>query len=105
MNIILRKDKIAQDLEKYFHAACFSPTSRPLINSIKINHFFSWPGLTSELIRKKLPLSIPTAKVHLNQEKQGLRSTKTLSDPQNKYTGDNLYPSPPTTNDRTHNTV
>ena len=28
MDVILRRDKTAQDLLKYFHAACFSPTSK-----------------------------------------------------------------------------
>ena len=57
------------------------------------------------LIQKRLPLSIPTAKGNLNQDKQGLQSTKTLSDPQNENTSDYLYPSAPTPNDRTHNAV
>ena len=105
MNVILCKGRTAQYLAKYFHAACFSPTSKTLINAIKINHFVSWPGLTAYLVWNKLPLSIPTAKVNLKQEKQGLQSTKTLSETQNDDTSDNLYPSSPTPNDRTHNVV
>ena len=105
MNVILRKDKTGQYLAKYFHAACFSPTSRTLINAIKRNHFVSWTGLTSDLIRKYLPLSIQTRNIYLNQEKQGLRSTKALIDPQHDNTSDDLYAPTPTPNYRTHEEV
>ena len=90
MNVILCKYKTAKYLAKYFHAACLSPLSKTLINFIKINHFVSWPGLSSDPIGKKLTLSIPTEKVHLNQEKQVLLSTKTVSNPQNDDTSDEL---------------
>ena len=39
------------------------------------------------------------------QEKEGLLFTKTLSDPQNYYTSDEIYPSVPTTNDTNNNSV
>ena len=92
MNVILCKNKTAKYLAKYFHAACLSPTSKTLINSIKINQFFSWSGLYSDQIDKHLTLIIPKAKVNLNQNKQVLLSTKTLSDPQNEDTSDEIYP-------------
>ena len=75
------------------------------MNATKRNHFVSWPGLTSDLIRKQFPLIIPTEKVHLNQEKQGLQSAKALIDPQNYDTGNYLYPSAPTPNDGIHDAV
>ena len=83
----------------------FLPNIKILINDIKINHFVSWTGLTTDLIRKHLPLIIPTEKVNLNQEKQGLRLTKTLINPQNYDTSDEIYPSAPTPNDITHDVV
>ena len=61
----------------------FLPNIKTLINPMKRNIFVSWPGLTADLIQKHLPLSIPTAKGYLNQEKQVLQSTKLLNDPQN----------------------
>ena len=90
MNFMLCNKKTAKDLAKYFHAACLSPVSKTLINSIKINHFVSRTGLSSDLIGNHLTLSIPTEKVHLNQEKQVLLSTKTVSNPQNDDTSDEL---------------
>ena len=105
MNVLLCKDKKAKYLAKCFHATCLSPTSKTLINSIKINNFVSWPGLSSDLIGEYLTLSIPTAKVQLNQEKQVLLSTKTLSNPQNENTSDDLHPWALAPNTRTHNSV
>ena len=105
MNFILCKGKTVQYLARYFHATCFSPTSKTLINVIKINHFVSWPGLTSDPFVKHLPLIIPTAKGHLNIEIQILQSTKSSRDPQNDGTSDKLYPLVRTRNDRTYDVV
>ena len=41
----------------------------------------------------------------MNQEKKGLLSTKTLRDPQNYGTSDDLFPLAPTPNERTHGAV
>ena len=42
-------------------------------------NFISWPGLTSKLISKHLPLSLPTLKVHLKQYHQNITSTKKIA--------------------------
>ena len=105
MNVILCKGRTAQYLAKYFHATCFFLELKTLINFIEINHFVSWPGLTSDPFVKHLPLIIPTAKGHLNIEIQILQSTKSSRDPQNDGTSDKLYPLLRTRNDRTHDVV
>ena len=46
------------------------------VKAIKKNHFTTWPGLTEQLVSKHLPKSVATAEGHLNQEQQGLQSTK-----------------------------
>ena len=79
INIIIRKKQTHLDLARFLHAACFSPVPSTFIKAIKNNHFSTWPGLTSELITKHLPMSIATAKGHLNQERQNIQSTKTPS--------------------------
>ena len=76
INIIIRKDKTKLDLIRFLHASAFSPVKDTLIKAIKKNHFKSWPGLTAKLVRKSLPDSVATAKGHMNQERQGLQSTK-----------------------------
>ena len=57
------------------------------------------------LIQKHLPLSIPTARGNLNQEKNYSGQKNTLSHPQNNNTSDDPNPSAPTPNYRTHNEV
>ena len=76
INIIIRKDKTKLDLIRFLHASAFSPVKDTLIKAIKKNHFKSWPGLTAKLVSKSLPDSVATAKGHMNQERQGLQSTK-----------------------------
>ena len=80
MNVIIRKNKAKQDLVRYLHGACFSPTIDTWTEAIKRNHFATWPGLNADLVRKHLPPNINTAKGHLKQEKQGLQSTQILHD-------------------------
>ena len=77
MNVILRKDKTEMDLAAYHHASLFSPVHSTLEAAINNNQLTSWPGITRDLIVKKLPPVLATAKVHLRQEKQNLQSTKT----------------------------
>ena len=59
----------------------FLPNTKKINKFHQKKSFVSWPGLTPDLIRKHSPLSIPTAKLHLDRDKQGLESTKILIDP------------------------
>ena len=76
LNVIIRKDKTANDLMQYLHAACFSPTKKTFLNAIKRNFLITWPGLTVNAVNKHLLPTIATAKGHLNQQASGLQSTK-----------------------------
>jgi hypothetical protein len=73
---ILNLDQTKSELTRYLHAAAGCPTKSTFINAINNGNFVTWPGLTSSLISKHLPPSIPTIKGHLKQEQQNLRSTK-----------------------------
>ena len=44
--------------------------------AIDAGYFATWPGLTSELVRKHLPKLLATVKGHLKQDRQNIRSTK-----------------------------
>jgi len=77
VNVIIRKKQSKQDLAKYLHAACFSPTKAAFTAAISKNNFSSWPGLTANLINNHLPKSIFTYQGHMSKERQGLQSTKT----------------------------
>ena len=91
----------ARDLALYLHAACFSPTKDTFLTAIQKNHFLGWPGLTSSLIRKHLPVTTATIKGHLRQEQQGLQSTKHST----RFFDDDMYPLPPSTNIKTHDVI
>ena len=54
--------KLKQELTLFYHAACFSPTKRTVVDAIKRNAFASWPGLTVELVNKYLPITEATTK-------------------------------------------
>ena len=79
LNVIIRKDTATRALIRYLHAACFSPPIKTFLEAVRRNHLITWPGLTPKLITKHLTPSIATAKSHLNQERQGLQSTKSPS--------------------------
>jgi hypothetical protein len=66
------------EMINYLHRACFSPVISTWIKAIKdAGYFATWLGLTSKLVTKHLAKSIDTAKGHLRQNRQNVRSTKT----------------------------
>ena len=76
LNVILRKQQKHSDLAEFLHGCGGSPVPSTFITAIKNNQYLSWPGLTSDLIRKHLPPNRATTKGHLHQESQHLQSTK-----------------------------
>ena len=68
--------KFKQELILFYHAACFSPTKRTFVEAIKRNAFASWPGITSDLFNKYLPMTEATIKGHILQHYKGTQSTK-----------------------------
>ena len=67
------------DLVQYLHQCAFSPVVHTWTKAIDARYFATWPGLTSDLVRKHLPKLIATAKGHLKQDRQNIRSTKLSS--------------------------
>ena len=61
--------------------ACFSPIIDTCCKAIYAGLFTTWPGLTSNLVRKQLPKFIETAKGHLRLARQHVRSTRTPPQP------------------------
>jgi hypothetical protein len=60
----------------YLHAAAFSPVKSTWIAAIVKGYYTSWPGLTPSAVQKYYPQTIATAKGHLDQTRQNIRSTK-----------------------------
>jgi hypothetical protein len=58
------------------HAATGSPVPSTWVRAIHAGHYATWPGLTAELVNKHLPPSLATAKGHLDQQRQNIRSTQ-----------------------------
>jgi len=73
--------KTLRDLVVYLHQAAFSPVPSTWIVAIDAGFFTTWPGLTSDLVRKHLAKSIATAKGHMRKKKMNIRSTKSLPPP------------------------
>jgi hypothetical protein len=64
------------ELVEFAHAAMWSPSLSTLEKAL-LKGYINLPGLTSELLRKHPPNSRATAKGHLNQTRQGTKSTRT----------------------------
>jgi hypothetical protein len=70
------EQKSIQDTITYLHACCFSPTTDTWIKSIQNGHFATWPSVTVDNVRTYLFKSDATAKGHMNQIRQNIRSTQ-----------------------------
>jgi hypothetical protein len=63
-------------LVSFLHATAGSPVPSTWVRAIHAGHFATWPGLTAELVNKHLQPSLATAKGHLDQQRQNIRSTQ-----------------------------
>jgi hypothetical protein len=70
------EQKSIQDTITYLHACCFSPVTYTWIKSIQNGHFATWPSVTVANVRKNLFKSDATAKGHIHQIRQHIRSTQ-----------------------------
>jgi hypothetical protein len=70
------EQKSIQDTITYLHACCFSPVTDTWIKSIHNGHFATWPSVTVDNVRKYLFKYDATAKGHMNQIRQNIRSTQ-----------------------------
>ena len=77
-NVIIRKETTIRELIQYFQGCCFSPTKSTFLQAVKNGNFITWPGLTATAVEKHYKRTIYVAKGHLNQERQGLQSTKEI---------------------------
>jgi hypothetical protein len=60
---------------QYLHQACFSPAVATWCKAIDKDQFLSWPGLTSDAVRKYLPALTATIKGHMARPQQRIRSS------------------------------
>ena len=68
-----------ESLIRYLHQCLFSPTKKTLVKAIENNQLTTWPGLTSDAVRKHLPDSSPaTDKGHMKRQRKGIRSTTNI---------------------------
>ena len=76
INAIIRKNSTKHKLANYLHACAGSPSLSTFQKAIKKGYFLSWPGIEEINFEKYIPNQEATAKGHMDQEKQGLQSTK-----------------------------
>ena len=105
INVILCKDTTKQDLVTFLHGAMCSPVPSTWIKAINNNHFTTWPGLTTTLVKKYLQPSIATAKGHLNQEQKNLQSTKNVKNSSNKSDLEDFFPTSNVPNIKTNDAI
>ena len=90
-NNVIRLDSEAEFV-RFCHATYGSPAVSTFIQSVT-KGFVRIPGLTAAAIRRHPPNTMATAKGHLNQTRQGQRSTKTreVCDPSDE---EDFHPTP-----------
>ncbi len=62
---------------KYLHAVARFPTEDTWYKAVKAGNFITWPGLTTEAVRKHFQESDKTQQGHMKTQRQGVRSTRT----------------------------
>ena len=55
------------DIVQYLHRSAFIPVVLTWTSAITSGFFTTWPGLTSDLVRKHFPKRLATSKGHLHQ--------------------------------------
>ncbi len=58
------------------HTVCGYPVKSTWLKAIKVGNYVSWPMLTECNVQKYYPMTIETAKGHLNQKRKNVWSTK-----------------------------
>ena len=62
---------------QYLHQVAFSPVKQMWIKAMDNGKFTTWPGLTTEAVRKYLPPSSPaTDKGHMKRQRKNISLTK-----------------------------
>ena len=67
-NGVIKLECTKGELTQYYGATMFNAVKSTIIRAINRNHFTSWPGMTSKLMRKHLPQRLATAQGHLDQD-------------------------------------
>jgi hypothetical protein len=70
------EQKSIEETITYLHACCFIPVQDTWLKAIQNEQFATWPSITVENVRKYIPKYDATAKGHMNQIRQNIRSTK-----------------------------
>lgn len=72
--LLAREDSVPS-LIAFYHATAGYPAQQTWCAAIDKGFFVSWPGLSSAAVRRHLPKSTITDAGHLDQQRQGIRST------------------------------
>ena len=91
LNIIVNKTQSKPELDKYLYGCAFSPVISTFKTAIIKGNFVTWPGIDAISFDKLAGPAIVTAKCHLDQERQGLQSTKPKTKLEEAY--DDAFPS------------
>ena len=72
-------DQTKKEIIDYYHRCALCPRMSTRIESIDKDFCSTWPGITNAAVRKHIPKAVATAKGHMSQKIQGIKSTKTTT--------------------------
>ena len=78
VNYIIQRKKSKHDLAHYLHGCAMSPKVSTFQAAIDRGNFVTWPGIDNLNFRDIIRTTEATEKGHMNQEQQGLQSTKEI---------------------------
>ena len=80
VNYIIQRKKSKHDLAHYLHRCAMSPKISTFQAAIGRGNFVTWPGIDNINFKNIIRTTEATEKGHMDQELQGLQSTKKIED-------------------------
>jgi hypothetical protein len=74
-NFAVNRSSKPADMVAFTHASLFSPTVSTLTQAVQREYVHGFPGLTADTLARHSPLSLATAKGHLDQSRQNQQPT------------------------------
>ena len=81
LNARIRKNTAVHKLANYLHACAGSPALTTFQAAIKKGNFLTWPNIENINFHKYIPNQVATSKGHMDQERQGIQSTRNDTTP------------------------
>jgi hypothetical protein len=79
------RHQIDAEFVSYCHSSLGSPTIPTFLQALRRGYLSTWPKLNARIVAANIPVSVATAKGHLDLSRQGIQSTTKVLQSDNNY--------------------